>query len=80
VVKVISLSNEAYEKLAQLKHNHSFSETVLSLIEEKHEEKKPKKALLSLLGSWPGGNEELNRIERMVNEDRKKFRLREVTF
>lgn len=55
MVKVISLSDEAYDKLKALKDEKSFSETVLELV-EKNTEKKAK-AILEFAGIWKDDSE-----------------------
>ena len=75
MVRVISLSEEAYSKLKSAKGERSFSETVISLLEAK-----PKKDIMEFAGKWPGGEAEIMRIGKILEEDRKKFRFREVEF
>ena len=76
MTKAISLSDEAYESLKSLKKgSESFSEIVLRLASSAK-----KKSLLDLAGRWAGGKEELDRIEKMIYKDRKKFKLRTVKF
>ncbi|MBI3033362.1 antitoxin VapB family protein [Candidatus Woesearchaeota archaeon] len=73
MVKVISLSNKAYEELKALKQGHdSFSDVVIKLVE-----KKPKGNLMDFFGKWPGGKEELDKIAKILEEDRKKFKTRD---
>lgn len=72
MVKVISLSEEAYDKLKMVKNGKSFSETVLGLIDKKNGD------ILSFFGKWPGPKEELKLIERTISSDRKKTKLKEV--
>ena len=56
--KTISLSDEAYKKLASLKRGReSFSEVVLRLYS-----KAPKKALASFAGGWDMTDEEAERV------------------
>ena len=73
MVKVISLSNEAYARLAALKGAKSFSETVISLTEAK-----PKKSIMEFFGALKDRSKEWGEIEKRIYEDRKKFKLREV--
>lgn len=76
MTKVISLSNLAYKEMKALKHlDESFSDVVLRLI---HKPNKP--SLLDLFGKWPGPPEELDNIKKMLEHDRKNFKLREVKF
>ncbi len=71
MVKVISLSNEAYNKLKMIKGNKSFSETILETIENKK-----KKNILEFFGVLKN-KEEWARIKKELEEDRKKFKSRE---
>ncbi len=76
MTKVISLSDSAYEGLKSLKKgNESFSEVVNRITTYTK-----RNSLLDLAGKWTGGKEELNKIEKMIYEDRKKFKLRKVEF
>ncbi len=76
MTRVISLSDEAYGKLKELKNEgESFSEVVKRVVPSAK-----KKDIMDLWGKWPGGKEELDRIEKMIYEDRKKFKLRAVKF
>ena len=76
MVKVISLSDRAYMELKASKGpGNSFSDTILKLLGR---EKKVR--LSSLAGTWPGSKEELDRIAKELEEERKKFKLREVDF
>lgn len=76
MVKVISLSNEAYARLAAIKHGKSFSEVVVELVDES--KKKNKKSLMDFAGIWKDRNVE--KIKKMIEEDRKKAKMREVHF
>jgi predicted CopG family antitoxin len=77
MVKVISLSNEAYEKLKAIKGERSFSEVVIDVIVNKKKGKK--KNLMDFFGIWKD-DKELEKIFKQIHEDRKKFALREVKF
>ena len=77
MVKVISLSNDAYEKLKALKREKSFSEAVIELVEEK---KKKKKNIMDFFGIWADRKEEVKKMKKMIEEDRKRFKLKEVKF
>jgi predicted CopG family antitoxin len=74
MVKIISLSDAAYSTLKKVKGRRSFSETVLDLFKPK------KETLFDVFGKWPGPKEELDKIEKLIAEDRKKFKLKEVSF
>jgi predicted CopG family antitoxin len=73
MVKVISLSEEAYNKLKAIKFERSFSEVVVDLVE-----RKKKKDLSKFFGIWAGREEEIKKMKKMIGEDRKRFKLREV--
>ena len=75
MVKVISLSNEAYRKLKELKREESFSEIVIELIEEK---RKKKKNFMNFFGIWANEADEWEKIKKKIYDDRKKAKLREV--
>jgi len=76
MTRVISLSDEAYIELKKRKEeNESFSDVVLRIV--KHEKKKN---LSKFFGAWSGPKEELDRIEKMIYEDRKKTKMRDVKF
>ena len=77
MVKVISLSEEAYMKLKSIKNGRSFSETVVELIEKP---KRDKKDIMDFFGIWADDKDEWKKIERTLEEDRKRFKLREVKF
>jgi len=74
MTKVISLSDDAYSGLKTLKREgESFSDVVNRMVSGK-------KDIMEFAGKWPGGREELDRIERIIYEDRKRFKLRKVEF
>ncbi len=77
MVKVISLSNEAYGRLKALKGEKSFSEVVVELVEEN---KTKKKNIMDFFGIWSEDADEWEAIKRRIYEDRKKAKLREVKF
>jgi predicted CopG family antitoxin len=74
MVKVISLSNEAYEKLSSIKRDRSFSEVVVELVEKR----KGKKKLSDFFGVWKDAD--TDKIKKMIKEDRKRSKLNEVRF
>ncbi|MBI1969821.1 antitoxin VapB family protein [Candidatus Woesearchaeota archaeon] len=79
MTRVISLSDDAYELLKKLKRpGESFSKVVLRTY--KKEEVGKKWSILDFFGKWPGPKEELDMIERMIEEDRKKTKMRDVRF
>ena len=74
MTKIISLSDKAYGRMKSIKaETESFSDVVIRLTE-----KKIKKPISDFFGKWPGGTEELNRIEKILKEDRRKFKTRDV--
>ena len=75
MVKVISLSNDAYEKLKTLKGERSFSDLVIELAQDKK-----KKNIMDLAGAFKDSADEWDEIKKKIYEDRKKFKLREVKF
>ncbi len=76
MTRVISLSDEAYGSLKSLKEEgESFSEVVNKLVAGKK-----KGSIMDFAGKWVGSREELDKIEKMIYEDRKKFKLRTVKF
>jgi predicted CopG family antitoxin len=75
MVKVVSLSNEAYFRLNALKGDKSFSELVLEIIDKK---RKNKKSLNDFFGIWAGRDKEIDTIKKLIEEDRKNFRLKGV--
>ena len=76
MVKVISLSEEAYRKLKALKSERSFSEVVIELAEKKAN----KSGIMKFAGAFRNNADEWEEIKRKIYEDRKKFKLREVKF
>ena len=74
MVKVISLSDEAYTRLKSMKGQHSFSALVLDLAEVRA---KKKRSIMDFYGIWKENAEEWKTIEKKIYEDRKKFKLRE---
>ncbi len=75
MVKVISLSNDAYEKLKVLKKGKSFSETVIELSMGKK-----RKNIMDFAGAFSDNANEWDAIKKKIYEDRKKAKLREVKF
>jgi len=76
MVRPVSLSNQAYDLLSSMKkEDESFSDVVLRL-SLKHK----KSNLMKFFGKWPGDRNDLDRIKKMINDDRKKLKLKEVSF
>ncbi len=73
MVKMVSLSNEAYAKLKALKGLKSFSEVVVELADAKS---KGKKNIMEFFGVFKDNADEWKEIEKKIYEDRKKFKLR----
>jgi len=73
MVKVISLSDEAYGKLSSIKRNLSFSKIIINLMEEKN-----KRSLRDFAGVW--SEEEGEKFKAFVKENRKKQKMRSVNF
>ena len=75
MVKVISLSEAAYEKLKSKKTaEKSFSDVVIELIE-----KKPKKSIMDLFGALKDDEESIRAFEESF-KSRKNLKLRHVKF
>lgn len=74
MTKTISLSDEAYKYLSELKESgESFSDVVSRLTRKD-------RSILRHAGSWRGSEEEFERIKKRISEIRQKSRLREVDF
>ena len=76
MVKVISLSEEAYRKLKALKSDRSFSEVVIELVETKGK----KGDLMKFYGAFKDNADFWEDMKKKIYEDRKKFKTREVRF
>jgi len=72
MVKVISLSNDAYGRLKAIKRDKSFSEVIVELVE-----KKQKKNIMDFFGIWVDNAKEWENIKKEIYNDRKKSKLRE---
>ncbi len=73
MVRMVSLSEEAYAALSTIKGKNSFSKVVLRLMTVKE---RPRKPLTAFAGTWKDNAEAFNQ----VLADRQKARLREVRF
>ena len=71
MVKVISLSDEAYRKLKALKKDGSFSEIVIELIDHT-----AKRNIMDFAGAFKDNSDEWKKINETIYKDRKKFSLR----
>ena len=69
---MVSLSNEAYDKLKMLKGLRSFSEVIVELVDTR----KKKRNIMDFAGAFKDNAEEWKEIEKKIYEDRKKFKLR----
>lgn len=73
MVKVISLSNEAYERLKILKGNDkSFSDVVIKITANNKN-----KSIMEFAGAWSEEKDKWEKIKKQIYEDRKKFKLRD---
>ncbi len=76
MVKVISLSEAAYKELKSNKGtNESFSDVVMKLSKNK-----TKRPLMDFFGVFKENADEWNEIKKNLEEDRRKFTLRDVQF
>ena len=74
MTKVISLSDEAYKRLYDLKvGKESFSDVVLKVTE-----KEVKKPLTDYAGCWKGSKDELDKIAKVLREEREETKFRDV--
>ncbi len=74
MVKVISLSNEAYRRLKARKGNKSFSEVVIELDRLNMR----KGNIMKFAGAFAGNADEWERIKKKIYSDRAKAKLKEV--
>ena len=75
MVKMVSLSDEAYRGLKAVKGMKSFSEVVVELLKEKG---KKKKSIKEFIGIWKDDAVYWKEFEKKVYEDRKRAKMREV--
>lgn len=75
MVKVISLSDEAYGRLKALKGERSFSEIVIEFTAGKK-----KRNILDFFGAFADNKNKWAEISKKIYEDRKKIKTREVNF
>ena len=73
MVKVISLSDKAYNSLLKIKENYSFSELILRLLKEK-EDQESQSDILEFAGIWKKHSKEWSDIEEKIYQDRKRSR------
>ncbi len=74
MVKVISLSEEAYTRLKSIKGDRSFSETVLETLDNTLK----RKNIMDFVGIFEKTSSEWEEISKKLDKDRKNFRLREA--
>ena len=77
MVKVISLSNEAYTRLKAMKGVMSFSELVLELAERNN---KNRKSLIDFYGVWKDDSEYWENFKKEIRETRNRAKTRDVNF
>ena len=75
MVKVISLSNEAYEKLKLLKGTKSFSDVVI----EYYPSIKPKKKIIDFFGVWKEDSEYWKKFKKDIRKSRDNAKIRGAT-
>ncbi len=80
MVKVISLSEEAYNELKKIKEEGSFSDVILRIIKERKKRGTDYEAIAKLAGSFKENKEEWETIKNEIYEHRKKTRVREWSF
>ncbi len=74
MTRVISISDEAYNALSDLKENNdSFSKVVLRISKIAQ-----KVSLLEFAGKWQGDKQEADRIFNIISKERGKAKLRKV--
>jgi|GEM_PF-753392 len=72
MVKVISLSEEAYRRLKANKGSKSFSEVVIEFVPERK-----KRNIMEFAGAFKDNAEEWERIEKEIYAERKRAKLRD---
>ena len=76
MVKVISLSNDAYAKLKALKKgSQSFSDVVVEVTSNKK-----KRNIMDFAGAFADNAEHWEKMEKQIYEDRKKAKMRDYKF
>jgi len=76
MVKVISLSNDAYTRLKALKGLKSFSEVIVELINRKE---KKKKRIIEFVGIWKDDSEYWDNFKKEIRKSRNNSKMREVS-
>ena len=80
MVKVISLSEEAYSELKKIKDNDSFSETILKIIKDRKNKGTDYEGFAKLAGAFKEDKEEWETIKKEIYEHRKKTKVSEWSF
>jgi predicted CopG family antitoxin len=75
MVKVISLSDEAYRRLKALKRGKSFSETIIEIVEAR---RRKKKSISKFVGIWSEDDEYWRNFKKEIRKSRDKAKMREV--
>lgn len=73
MVKMVSLSDEAYDRLKVRKGIKSFSEVVVELTNEKSKNKD----IMKFAGMFKDNSDEWERIEKEIYSERKKAKLKD---
>jgi predicted CopG family antitoxin len=74
MTKIISITDEAYIRLSNLKKGkESFTDVVLKLTE-----KEKKRSLLDFAGAWKGEKEEMTRIFDEIKKERENIKTRDI--
>ncbi len=75
MVKVISLSDEAYRRLKAIKGNRSFSEIVIDITSDGK-----KKDIMKFCGLWRDDSKYWENFKKEIRKSRDRAKLREVKF
>lgn len=76
MVKVISLSEEAYGKLKSIKGDKSFSEVIVEVVDKN--KKGTGKDLMKFFGIWKDDSDYWKEFNKEIRKSRNSARLREV--
>jgi predicted CopG family antitoxin len=74
MVKVMSVSDEAYKKLKAIKRDKSFSEIIIEVVDNRN---RNKRSIAEFAGAFGDNADEWEKIKRKIYSDRKKTKLRE---
>ena len=74
MVKVVSLSNEAYRKLKAIKGDRSFSEIVVEIVDNRKEKKK---SIMDFVGIWKEDSDYWENFKKEIRKSRDKAKLRD---